>query len=130
MAIRRQSFPRYIYPLTWTFGTVVSGYNAHPEFNELYDFEVAVRQGSLNYGRRVLLSIMYLGAGEEPVEMRNWMDAYECLLLPPGASVLHCAGLIEDPGIIYGKGGEIPGFCCAGCGTAKSSAVCTVCNGL
>ena len=79
MAIRRQSFPRYIYPLTWTFGTIVSGYNTHPEFNELYDFEVAVRQGSLNHGRRVLLSIMYLGAGEEPVEMRNWVDAYECL---------------------------------------------------
>jgi hypothetical protein len=89
----------------------VSGYNAHPEFNELYDFEVAVQQGSLNYGRRVLLSIMYLGAGEEPVEMRNWMDAYESLLFPPGASVLHCAGHNAEQGFITCKGGVIPGEC-------------------
>ena len=105
LAIRRRSFPRYIYPLTWTFGTIVSGYNAHPEFNGLYDFEVAVRHGSLNHGRRVLLSIMYLGAGEEPVDMQNWMDAYASLLFPPGATVLVCAGRNVERAVLTCKGG-------------------------
>jgi hypothetical protein len=99
VAIRRQSFPRYIYPLTWTFSTIVSGYNAHPEFNDLYDFAVSILPESLNHGRMVLLSIMYLGAGEAPVDMKNWMDAYESLLFPPGVSVLHCPGRNVDQGV-------------------------------
>ena len=111
LAIRRQSFPRYIYPLTWTFGTTVSGYNAHPEFNGLYDFEVAIRHGSLNHGRRVLFSIMYLGAGEEIVDMQNWMDAYASLLFPPGASVLVCAGRNVERAVLTCKAGVILGEC-------------------
>jgi hypothetical protein len=44
-AIVQQRFPATVQPLDWTFSTIVSGYNAHPVFNELYDFELAVRHG-------------------------------------------------------------------------------------
>ena len=111
LAIRRQSFPSCVYPLTWTFSTIVSAFNAHPEFNSLYDFEVAVRHGSLNHGRRVLLSIMYIGAGEENVVMQNWFDAYTSLLFPPSAAVLNCAGRNAEQCVLTCKAGFIQGEC-------------------
>ena len=41
-AIVHQPVPTSVQPLDWTFSTIVSGYNAHPVFNEMYDFQVAV----------------------------------------------------------------------------------------
>ena len=57
-AIVQQPVPTSVQPLEWTFSTIVNGYNAHPVFSEMYEFTMAVSQGSLNHGRRVLLSIM------------------------------------------------------------------------
>ena len=59
-AIVQQPVPTSVQPLEWTFSTIVNGYNAHPVFSEMYEFTMAVSQGSLNHGRRVLLSIMCL----------------------------------------------------------------------
>ena len=111
LAIRRQSFPSCIFPLTWTFSTIVSAFNAHPEFNSLYDFEVAVRHGSLNHGRRVLLSIMFIGASEETVVMQNWYDAYTSVLFPPGAGVMNCAGRNAEQCVLTCKAGFVLGEC-------------------
>jgi phosphoribosyl-ATP pyrophosphohydrolase len=91
-AIVHQPVPTSVQPLDWTFSTIVSGYNAHPVFHELYDFQVAVSQGSLNHGRRVLLSIMCLLASRTQSDLDHWQAAYESLLFPDGVVLLDCAG--------------------------------------
>jgi hypothetical protein len=58
LAIIQQTVPTSVQPHEWTFSTIVNGYNAHPVFNEMYEFQVAVSQESLNHARRVLLFIM------------------------------------------------------------------------
>jgi len=45
-----------IFPLTWTFDTIVGAFNNFPAVRELYHFATAVAPFSLNHGRRVLLS--------------------------------------------------------------------------
>ena len=91
-AIRLQQVPTKFWPLTWTRSTIVSGYNAHPEFNDLYDFQAAVSHGSLNHGRRVLLSILYLLADTSRVGANTWKAAYYCLLFEGGERLLDCPG--------------------------------------
>ena len=91
-AIRLQQVPTKFWPLTWTRSTIVSGYNAHPEFNDLYDFQAVVSHGSLNHGRRVLLSILYLLADTSRVGANTWKAAYYCLLFEEGERLLDCPG--------------------------------------
>jgi hypothetical protein len=91
-AIVQQKIPDSVQPLDWTFSTIVSGYNAHPVFNEMYDFQVAVSQGTLNHGCRVLLSILCLLASRTHSDLGHWQAAYESLLIPEGVIVLDCAG--------------------------------------
>jgi len=55
-AIRGQRIPVDIFPLTWTFDTIVGAFNNFPAVRELYHFATAVAPFSLNHGRRVLLS--------------------------------------------------------------------------
>ena len=83
-AIVQQPVPTSVQPLEWTFSTIVNGYNAHPVFSEMYDFTVAVSQGSLNHGRRVLLSVMCLLASRTQSDLGRWQAAYESLLFPVG----------------------------------------------
>jgi len=58
-AIRGQCIPVDIFPLTWTFDTIVGAFNNFPEARELYHFATAVVPYSLNHGRRVLLSVLF-----------------------------------------------------------------------
>ena len=97
-----------VQPLEWTFSTIVNGYNAHPVFSEMYEFTVAVSQGSLNHGRRVLLSIMCLLASRTQSNLGHWQAAYESLLFPVGVMLLDCAGcnktymLTLHPNAVFG----------------------------
>jgi hypothetical protein len=43
MAIREQMVPRRIYPLQWSFKTIVSAYNNFPEMDDLYSFWEAIQ---------------------------------------------------------------------------------------
>ena len=72
LAIVQQPVHTSVQPLEWTFSTIVNGYNAHPVFSEMYDFTVAVSPGSLNHGRRVLLSIMCLLASRLQSDLGSW----------------------------------------------------------
>jgi hypothetical protein len=75
----------------------------------MYDFQVAVSQGSLNHGRRVLLSIMCLLASRMQSDLGHWQAAYELLLFPVGVMLLDCAGcnktylpLTLHPNVVFG----------------------------
>jgi hypothetical protein len=107
-AIVQQKILISVQPLDWAFSTIVSGYNAHPVFNEMYDFQVAVSQGTLNHGRRVLLSILYSLASRMQLDLGHWQAAYESVLFPEGVILLDCAGynktylLTQHPHAVFG----------------------------
>ena len=107
-AIVQQPVPTSVQPLEWTFSTIVNGYNAHPVFSEMYEFTMAVSQGSLNHGRRVLLSIMCLLASRTQSDLGSWQAAYDSLLFPVGVMLLDCAGcnktylLTLHPNAVFG----------------------------
>jgi len=44
MAIREQLAPRRMYPLQWSFKTIIDAYNNFPEMDELYSLVPTVRR--------------------------------------------------------------------------------------
>ena len=91
-AIKEQSVPRQIFPLRWSFKTIVGAYNNFPEMDELYSFREAVQPFPLNHGRRVLLSAMYIRGRTQELDVDSWSAAREALLFGENLDVLDCEG--------------------------------------
>jgi hypothetical protein len=50
VAIKSQKVPRKIFPLWWSFKTIVGAFNNFPEMDALYSFREAVQPFPLNHG--------------------------------------------------------------------------------
>ena len=92
IAIKEQSVPRRIFPLRWSFKTIVGAYNNFPEMDALYSFREAVQPFPLNHGRRVLLSAMYLRGRTQEMDLDSWGAAKDALMFGDDLDVLDCEG--------------------------------------
>jgi hypothetical protein len=80
VAIKSQSVPRRIFPLRWSFKTIVGAYNNFPEMDALYSFREAVQPIPLNHGRRVLLWAMFLRGQAWELDL-DWRKRPCCLVM-------------------------------------------------
>jgi len=73
-----------LFPLTWTFDTIVGAFNNFPEVRELYHFATAVAPFSFNHGRRVLLSALFVMSKNVSVDTESWAKAFTAIFLEEG----------------------------------------------
>jgi len=95
-AIRGQRVPMDIFPLTWTFDTIVGAFNNFPEVRELYHFATAVAPFSLNHGRRVLLSALFVMSEGVRLDKESWAKAFTAVFFEEGFVALECVGRVTS----------------------------------